>query len=148
MARRSPVPVRFDTLVAARLGSFAASRPGLSLSAAVNLLVDEGLRMAEHPGIVFRDGPTGRRAGLAGGPDVWEVIRALKSARSTEPELAEEAVLALVADNTGVPLRMVSAALSYWASFPAEVDTQIDLADDAESAAEMSWRRERDLLAR
>ena len=23
--------------------------------------------------ITFRDGPTGRRAGLIGGPDVWEV---------------------------------------------------------------------------
>ncbi len=30
--------------------------------------------MAEHPGVVFRDGPTGRRAGLAAGPDVWEII--------------------------------------------------------------------------
>ena len=35
--------------------------------------------MAEHPGIVFRDGPTRRRAAVAGGPDVWEIIRAVKS---------------------------------------------------------------------
>jgi hypothetical protein len=41
-------------------------------------LVDEGVRMEEHLGIVFRDGPTGRRAGLAGGPDVWEVIVVLR----------------------------------------------------------------------
>lgn len=27
--------------------------------------------MDEHPGIVFRSGPAGRRAGLAGGPDIW-----------------------------------------------------------------------------
>ena len=26
--------------------------------------VDEGTRMDEHPGIVFRDGPSGRRAAL------------------------------------------------------------------------------------
>jgi hypothetical protein len=139
--------VRFDTSVAARLGSFTASRPGLSLSAAANLLVDEGLRMAEHPGIVFRDGPTGRRAGLAGGPDVWEVVRALESARSAEAELEEAELLGLVVDNTGVPLRMVRTALSYWASFPAEVDAQITSADDAEAAAEASWRRQRGLLA-
>ena len=35
--------------------------------------------MDDHPGIVFRDGTAGRRAGLAGGPDVWEVIGALRS---------------------------------------------------------------------
>src|ERR1700737_2107110 len=110
MARRSPTPVRFDTAVAGRLTSFAASHPGLSLSAAANLLVDEGLRMAEHPGVVFRDGPTGRRAGLAGGPDVWEVMRAIKSARVAELELSEAEVVALVVENSGVPARMVRTA--------------------------------------
>ena len=40
--------------------------------------VDEGTRMDEHPGIVFRGGPTGPRAALAGGPDVWERMTTLK----------------------------------------------------------------------
>jgi hypothetical protein len=31
-------------------------------------------------GIVFRDGPAGRRAVVIGGPDVWEVIAAARSA--------------------------------------------------------------------
>lgn len=148
MARRSPTPVRFDTDVAGRLASFAASHPGLSLSAAANLLVDEGLRMAEHPGVVFRDGPSGRRAALAGGPDVWEVVRAVKSARSAEPELAEDEVLAVVVANTAVPLRLVRTAVSYWASHPEEVDAEIRAADHAETVAEQAWRRQRDLLAR
>lgn len=34
--------------------------------------------MEAHPGIVFRDGPSGRRAGLAAGPDVWEVVGLLR----------------------------------------------------------------------
>ena len=46
------------------------------------------MRMTEHPGVVFREGPTGRRAGLVGGADVWEVVRAVKSARAAEPDLA------------------------------------------------------------
>src|SRR6266480_3513427 len=141
MARRSPIPVRFDPEVARRLSSFAASHPGLSLSAAANLLVDEGLRTTEHPGVVFRDGPTGRRAALAGGPDVWEVMRAIKSARVAE-------VVALVVENSGVPARMVRTALIYWASHPSEIDAEIALADYAETAAELSWRHERDLLSR
>jgi hypothetical protein len=130
------------------LAAFSAARPGLSLSAAANLLVDEGLRMAGHPGIVFRDGPTGRRAGLAGGPDVWEVVRAVKAIRAAEPEMTEDEVLALVVENSGVPLHMVSIAVNYWASYPAEVDERIVAADRAESEAEATWRRERELLAR
>ncbi|MGH9116896.1 MAG: hypothetical protein ACRD0A_03145 [Acidimicrobiales bacterium] len=148
MTRRSPTPVRFEADVAGRLASFAASHPGLSMSAAANLLVDEGLRMAEHPGVVFRDGSTGRRAALASGPDVWEVVRAVKSARGAEPELAEDEILVVVVANTGVPLRMVRTAISYWASYPAEIDAEIAAADHAEMAAEEAWRRERDLLAR
>ena len=148
MARRSPTPVRFDTGVAGRLASFAASRPGLSMSAAANLLVDEGLRMVEHSGIIFRDGPTGRRAAVASGPDVWEVVRAVKSARAAEPELAEDDVLAVVVANTSVPLRMVRTAVSYWARYPAEIDAEIAAADHAEVVAEEAWRRERGLLAR
>jgi hypothetical protein len=148
VTRKPPTPVRFDTDVAGRLASFAASRLGLSLSAAANLLVDEGLRMTEHPGVVFRDGPTGRRAALAGGPDIWEVVRAVKSARAAEPDLAEDDVLAVVVANAGVPLRSVRIAVSYWASYPAEIDAEIDAADHAETAAEEAWRRERDLLAR
>lgn len=147
VARRSPTPVRFDTEVAARLSAFTASHPGLSLSAATNLLVDEGLRMTEHPGVVFRDGPSGRRAGLAGGPDIWEVIRAIRSARAAEPELGEDQLLDLVAVNSGVPLRMLRIALGYWASFSSEVDNEIAVADDVETSAEGAWRRERDLLA-
>lgn len=148
MPRKNPTPVRFDDAVGGRLASFAASRPGLSLSSAANLLVDEALRMSEYPGVVFRDGPTGRRAGLAGGPDVWEVVRAVRIARAAEQELDEEELLALVVGNTGVPIRMVRTALSYWASFPSEVDAQMDAAGDAEASAEAAWRRQRGLLAR
>lgn len=37
--------------------------------------------MAGHPGIVFKDGPTGRRAALAMGPDVWEVVTYIKESQ-------------------------------------------------------------------
>lgn len=147
MAKRSATPVRFDIDVAERLTSFTAANPGMSLSSAANRLVDEALRMSEHPGIAFRAGPTGRRAALASGPDVWEVVRAIKSARTTEPDLTEDDLLVLVASNTGVPVRLLRIAIRYWASYPAEIDTEIAAALAAEDAAEDAWRRERDLLA-
>jgi hypothetical protein len=119
----------------------------MSLSSAANRLVDEALRMSEHPGIAFRAGPTGRRAALASGPDVWEAVRAIKSARTTEPDLSEDGLLALVAANTGVAVRLLRIAIRYWASYPGEIDTEIAAAQAAEDAAEDAWRRERDLLA-
>src|SRR6185437_9845048 len=56
-----------DGEVACRLRRNGAGT-GEATSGLVVRLVDEGIRMAEHPGVVFRDGPTGRRAGLAAGP--------------------------------------------------------------------------------
>jgi len=106
------------------------------MSSVANRLVDEGLRMSEHPGVVFRDGPTGRRAGLVAGPDVWEVVRAVRSARVAEPDLAEEPLLALVADNAGIPLRLIRAAVRYWAAYPGEIDAEIAMAAAAELTAE------------
>jgi hypothetical protein len=103
--------------------------------------------MTEHPGIAFRAGPTGRRAALANGPDVWEAVRAVKSARTAERGLSEDDLLALVASNTGVPVRLLRIAIRYWASYPGEIDTEIAAAQAAEDAAENAWRRERDLLA-
>src|SRR5271157_4338948 len=147
MVRRSPTPVRFGTEVAGRLASFTSSHPGLSLSAAANLLVDEGLRMTEHPGIVFRAGPTGRRAALAAGPDVWEVVRAIKSAHAAEPGLNSDDLVSLVSDNTGIALRLLNTAVRYWAAYPGEVDAEIAAAGAAEEAAEQAWLRERQLLA-
>jgi hypothetical protein len=118
----------------------------MSLSSAANRLVDEALRMSEHPGIAFRPGPTGRRAGLVGGPDVWEVVRAVKSARAHDSDLAEDDLLTLIAHNTGIPVRLIRVAVRYWASYPDEVDTEIAAAEAADDAAVDAWRRERQLL--
>jgi hypothetical protein len=147
MAKRAATPVRFDMAVAERLSAFVVANPGMSMSSAANRLVDEDLRMNEHPGLVFRPGPTGRRAGLAGGPDVWEVVRAVKSARAAEPGQAEEELFALVAGNTGIPVRLIRAAVRYWASYTEEIDAEIAAAEAAEESAEDAWRRERRLLA-
>ena len=139
--------MRFETTVGERLAAYVAAHSGSSMSSTANRLVDEGLRMTEHPGIIFRDGPTGRRAGLVGGADVWEVVRAVRSARGAEPGLAEEALLALVATNSGLASRLIRVAVRYWAAYPDDVDAEIAAAAAAEDAAEQAWQRERQLLA-
>jgi hypothetical protein len=66
------VSVRLDDRLAERL-RLRARAAGESLSDRLRRYAEEGARRDEHPMITFRDGPTGRRAGLIGGPDVWEV---------------------------------------------------------------------------
>jgi hypothetical protein len=143
----TPSSVRFDDEVAARLAQFVATHPGLSASSATNLLVGEALRSQDHPLVVFRDGPAGRRARLIGGPDVWEVVGAVRSARAAEPELTPDEVIGLVAETSGVAEHLVRAAVDYWADYPEDVDAWVDRAERESAAAEERWRREQRLLA-
>jgi hypothetical protein len=77
---------------------------------------------------------------------VWEVVRAVRSARGAEPGPGEGELLALVAENTGVPERLIRVATGYWAAYPEEIDAEIAVADAAEENAEQARRRERELL--
>ena len=67
----SPRSVRLSDDVLRRLSDLA-TRTGSSVSSTMERLLDEALRREAHPGITFRDGPSGRRAGLVAGPDVDE----------------------------------------------------------------------------
>ncbi len=145
---RSPSSVRFEPDVARRLNAYVAARPGTSVSSASNRMVDEGLRSEEHPQVVFRDGPAGRRARLIGGPDVWQLVRAVLSARAAESEFSAAEVLDLVSDSTGVGAPLVRAAIAYWAEFPAEIEAMIARAEEEEAHARRRWEREHALLAR
>jgi hypothetical protein len=148
MVSGTPRSIRFDESVSDRLASYVASHPGWSGSSAANRFVDEALRMEDHPGIIFRDGPTGRRAVLIGGPDVREVIRAVRSARGSEPDLGADEIVALVSANTGTPARLIDTAIRYWAAYPEEIDTWIDEVESFEEQQLQAWERRRQLLAR
>jgi hypothetical protein len=139
--------VRFEPAVLERLRRYVRAHPGISASALTSRFVDEALRMEEHPGILFRDGPSGRRAVLIGGPDVWEVVRVVQSARAAEPDLDAEVAVELAAETMGLPYRKVRVALDYWVAYPDEIEQQIRDAEEAEGAAEERWQRERRLLS-
>lgn len=75
----------------------------------------------EHPLITFRDGPAGRRAGLLGGPDVWEIAMWVEdlAAESDPPTtLVEDSILTR---------SQVDAALRYRAAYPDEIAARIEL---------------------
>lgn len=142
----SPTSVRFDEPVTERLASYVARHPGLTRSAVAARYVDEGLRMDEHPGILFRDGPAGRRATVVGGPDVWEIIRAVRAARAAEPDLSDGELLAMLEEGAGVPARMIRTALAYWAAYPDEVDALVEHAEQVEGEMAAAATRTATLL--
>ena len=115
---------------------------GTNKSRLAQRYVDEGTRMDEHPGIVFRGGPTGRRAAIAAGPDVWEVMATVKSGRAR----GEEAISA-TAELLDLSDSQVRTVVRYYSAFPEEIDRRIALnAEDADEA-EAAWRREQATLA-
>jgi hypothetical protein len=66
--------IRLDDELAGEISREAEAR-GVSWSAMITALLTEALKMRRVPGIVMVDGPTGRRAVVAGsGLDVWEII--------------------------------------------------------------------------
>src|SRR5438105_14091916 len=77
-SRKAALPARVGTDTLRRLDR-RAKRLGKPRSNLVERYVGEGLRMDEHPGIVFVEGPAGRRPSLARsrGLDVWQVISTL-----------------------------------------------------------------------
>jgi hypothetical protein len=137
-----PMSVRFQRRrVLERLKAEAAARR-VSSSALAEELIDEGLRMRMHPLITFRDGPTGRRAGLVSGPDVWEVIGGLVGGDVPVDERLGRAV-----ELFGLRREQVEAALDYYAAFPEEIDAAIAANQAAAQEAEAVWRRRQQLLA-
>lgn len=112
--------IRVPDELAVRLRRRVA-RTGEPASGLVVRLVDEGIRMEDHPGIVFRDGPAGRRAGLAGGPDVWEVIVVLKDVGSEGPAAATRKAAAWL----GLAEAQVRTAEGYYGAYPEEIEARI-----------------------
>lgn len=110
------------------------------------MFIDEALRSHEHPGIIFRPGPTGRRAALAGGPDVWEVIAALHAVREEQPDLDRAALVSELAGVTGLSTALVGVALRYYAAYPDEIDERIALNKDVADREEQLWEAQQKLL--
>ncbi|MCY4103308.1 MAG: hypothetical protein OXG55_08625 [bacterium] len=84
-------------------------------------LLDEERKLGRFPGVVYRDGPAGRRAALADGPDVWEIIRELR----TLP-FARMAGAQFLADEVALPLASIVLAADFYEAHPDEIDHLIE----------------------
>lgn len=103
--------------------------------------IEEGLRTDSHPGIMFRNGPAGRRAGLIGGPDVWEIVGGLRTV-----EQKGEARIAALAERLGLAASQVRTAIRYYGEYPDEVDAWMTANAADADILEAALERERELL--
>lgn len=138
----TPLSIRFTSSLLARLRQRANATPGASAAGLAQRLIDEGLRMADHPGVIFKDGPSGRRAALAFGPDVWEIIKFLREVDERGPGAIEAAAEVFAVDTS-----RISTAISYYGDFVREIDTEITAADETSARAEAAWLVQQQLIA-
>lgn len=122
------VSVRLDDDLAELL-RLRARAAGETLSDRLRRYAEEGARREEHPLITFRDGPTGRRAGLLGGPDVWEVALWL------DDLAAEPDPVAALLKESSLSRPQLDAALAYRAAYPDEIAARIELHSRETAAA-------------
>jgi hypothetical protein len=132
---------RWDADVVERLRR-RSELAGTNKSRLAERYVDEGTRMDEHPGIVFGSGPSGRRAALAGGPDVWEVMATLK-----DGEARGDAAIAATAELLELTELQVRTAVRYYSAYPEEIDERVRRNIEEADEAEAAWRREQAALA-
>lgn len=138
---RSTTSIRLEDELRKRLATLAASE-GTTVTELIERFVREGLACAEHLGIVFKGGPSGRRAALAGGPDVWEIVAALRDTHGSEAER-----VAAVAAQFGIHERQVVIALDYAAAHREEIEARIQANEHALVEAERLAKERERLLA-
>lgn len=90
---------------------------------------------------MFKPGSSGRRAALAGGPDVWEVVSALQLVSGTEEQRVQA-----VADQLGLHPRQVTIALAYAAEHQDEIEQRIAANERALEEAERAHTARAELL--
>lgn len=92
---------------------------GQSWSASAAELLSEAVRMRRAPGVVFADGPTGRRPMVVGtGLDVWEVIATWKATGESFETLKES--------YSWLSVPQLRAALGYYELYPDEIDERLE----------------------
>jgi len=134
-----PFSMRVNESTQARL-NLRAERNGTAPRTLAQRYLEEGLRMDEHPLVIFADGPAGRRARLAGtGADIWEVIATVKDNNGSEEDAADYLALTPI---------LVNAAVAYYGSYSDEIDSLIERNSAEADEAEARWLAGRAALNR
>jgi uncharacterized protein (DUF433 family) len=114
----------------------------VSATALLERLIIEGVDTLEYPGVVYGGSGQDRRAALAGGPDVWEIVTRLR-----ELEGSEEERIATLASETDLHPRQLRAALEFAARHPQEIEHRIARNERAIADSREAVGQRRALLA-
>jgi hypothetical protein len=87
-------------------------------SVGLRRVVEEWWAMQHFPAIEFRDGVSGRRAALRGGPDVWEVVMVARDYGNDRERLSAHF-------GGRVANEALAQALAYAERFPDEINSAI-----------------------
>ncbi len=100
-----------------------ARRCGVAPRTLAERMIDEGVKMRRHPGIVFIERGGGRDAVLAGRPrlSIWQIVQTV---RATKTRAAAAKWLSL--DEASI-----DRAMAYAADYPSEIDRAINENDEA-----------------
>lgn len=100
-----------------------ASVTGRDFSGVARDLLIDAVKMRRCPGVTFADGPTGKRAKIAGtGIDIWEFITTFKGLGENYNKLKE--AYHWLSD------QQIRSALSYFALYPSKIDEKITYNED------------------
>jgi hypothetical protein len=119
-----------------------AAREHTSATALLERLIVEGIRQLDHPGITFRGPEHDRRAALAAGPDIWEIV-----SRLGELDGPEEHRIAALADEIDLHPRLIRIAVDYAAAHHDEILERIENNRQAAHAAREAAANRQALLA-
>ena len=119
-----------------------AVQEGRSATSLLDQLIVEGIDQLDHPGVVFRGPAQDRRAALAGGPDVWEVI-----ARLQDLEGSEEHRIGVLSAESSLHPRFIRIALDYAAEHADDVRRRIEQNRAVASRSQTAAQQRQELLA-
>lgn len=105
-------------------------------------MILEGVEQLDHPGIVFRGPAHDRRAALAAGPDVWEVVSRLQELEGTEEER-----IAVLSEETELHPRLIRLAVDYAVEHVEDVRARIERNRRLAERSRLAAQHRRDLIA-
>ena len=138
---RTTTSIRLDDGLKEQLDEIA-SLEGTTVTALIERFVSEGLKMKRHPGIIFNNGPSGRRATLIAGPDVWEVASSLRHTSGTERERIQD-----LSAQFELRDEDIVAAILYMTDYPEEIEARVQANDRGLDHAERQYEERKKLFA-
>jgi uncharacterized protein (DUF433 family) len=111
-----------------------AAKTGQDVQSLVAEMVTEAIKMRRVPGILFADGPTGRRARVGGtGIEVFEVIQVY--------ELFDRDADKVQQDLPQLDRDQIAAAIAYYEAYPEDIRPYLHTEEEEIAAMEALWAK-------